>query len=131
VHVVNREALSAPACAPTPCVGGNGTTIFILRAVAAGRTLARWQYFGPDGVSHRSVTVRFHITAPSTGPGYHYTVRRGDTLWSIARAALGSRRSSDTGALVRRIYADNRGVIGNDENLIYAGEVLRIDRSGL
>jgi nucleoid-associated protein YgaU len=49
-----------------------------------------------------------------------YTVRSGDTLWGIAQRFYGN------GALWPRIYAANRGVIGNNPNLIYPGERLVI-----
>ena len=56
-----------------------------------------------------------HIT-PST----NYTVRAGDSLWAIAVQAYGN------GAEWPRIYDANKQVIGNNPNLIRAGEVLHI-----
>ncbi len=52
-------------------------------------------------------------------------VRRGDTLWAIARARLGS--GSDLAATAREVdrwYAANRDVIGADPDLIHPGQRL-------
>ena len=49
-----------------------------------------------------------------------YTVKKGDTLWAIAKRFLGS------GSRWKEIYNANKSVIGKDPNLIYPGQVLRI-----
>lgn len=49
-----------------------------------------------------------------------WTVERGDTLWEIA-----CRRYGD-GRLWRRIYEENRSVIGEDGNVIMPGQVLKV-----
>lgn len=49
-----------------------------------------------------------------------YTVVRGDCLWNIAKKLYGN------GALYTKIYNANKGVIGSNPNLIYAGQVLTI-----
>lgn len=46
-----------------------------------------------------------------------YTVKRGDCLWNIAKAQLGN------GSRWKEIYNLNKGVIGSNPNLIYAGQV--------
>ena len=46
-----------------------------------------------------------------------YTVKKGDCLWNIAKAQLGS------GARWKEIYNLNKKVIGSNPNLIYAGQV--------
>ena len=52
-------------------------------------------------------------------------VRRGDTLWAIARARLGSRAAvASTAREVRRWHDTNRGVIGPDPDLIHPGQRL-------
>lgn len=52
--------------------------------------------------------------APAPAPQHtYYTVVRGDNLSSIARRF---------GTTWQTIYANNRGVIGNNPNLIYAGQ---------
>lgn len=49
-----------------------------------------------------------------------YTVKSGDTLWAVAKRALGD------GSRWKEIYNNNASVIGSDPNLIYPGQVLRI-----
>jgi nucleoid-associated protein YgaU len=52
-------------------------------------------------------------------------VRRGDTLWAIARTRLGSRADvASTAREVRRWHGANRGVIGSDPDLIHPGQRL-------
>jgi len=53
-------------------------------------------------------------------PGSKYTVQHGDTLWDIASRAYNDPEDWDT------IYAANKGVIGNNPNLIKPGQVLNI-----
>lgn len=53
-------------------------------------------------------------------PGSRYTVQHGDTLWDIASRAYGDPEDWDT------IYAANKGVIGDNPNLIKPGQVLSI-----
>jgi len=50
-----------------------------------------------------------------------YTVQPGDTLWGIAQDQCGD------GSLWPKIYYDNKGVIGNNPNLIRPGQVLDVD----
>ena len=49
-----------------------------------------------------------------------YTVKSGDCLWNIAKKYYGN------GADYTKIYNANKGVIGGNPNLIYAGQVLTI-----
>ena len=49
-----------------------------------------------------------------------YTVQPGDCLWNIAKRFYGN------GALYTKIYEANKGVIGGNPNLIYAGQVYTI-----
>lgn len=64
--------------------------------------------------------------APEAAPtgagdsGRTYTVKRGDSLWKIAKHFYGA------GILWTRIYAANRDVVGKDPNKIYPGQVLTI-----
>ena len=49
-----------------------------------------------------------------------YTVKPGDCLWNIAKAIYGK------GSDYTKIYNANKGVIGSNPNLIYAGQVITI-----
>lgn len=49
-----------------------------------------------------------------------YTVKSGDSLWKIAQKLCGS------GSQYTKLYNANKGVIGNNPNLIYPGQVLKI-----
>lgn len=66
------------------------------------------------------------VDGPVDGPAAAgtYTVRSGDSLWSIALAH--AEDSSTAAALVREIHADNRDTIGPDPNLIMPGQRLEI-----
>jgi nucleoid-associated protein YgaU len=56
-----------------------------------------------------------------------YRVRAGDSLWAIARRSLGAHASDATIATTwRRIYADNRTVVGPNPSRLPAGSVLRL-----
>ena len=49
-----------------------------------------------------------------------YTVKPGDCLWNIAKKLYGK------GSDYTKIYNANKGVIGSNPNLIYAGQVFTI-----
>ena len=49
-----------------------------------------------------------------------YTVKPGDCLWNIAKKFYGK------GSDYTKIYNANKGTIGSNPNLIYAGQVLTI-----
>lgn len=68
-----------------------------------------------QGGGTKRETVSRHRETPKT-----YTVKAGDTLWTIARRFLGN------GNRWREIYDLNRSVIGPDPNLLRPGQVLRI-----
>lgn len=57
------------------------------------------------------------VLAAALQQGATHTVQPGETLSSIAASA---------GETWQRLYAVNRGVVGSDPNLIYAGQVLRL-----
>ena len=56
-------------------------------------------------------------TSTNTEQTKTYTVKQGDCLWNIAQRLL------DNGSRWQEIYDMNREVIGNNPNLIYAGQV--------
>ncbi len=78
-----------------------------------------------EGAEHRSVTELVAVTfAEHSGrPGApdRYEVRRGDSLWSIAKDQLGDP------ARWPQLYTLNRDVIGADPDLIRPGQLLRLE----
>lgn len=75
--------------------------------------------------THTGGPVPVPTPHPSTTPAAHatptYTVKSGDTLWSIAAAKLGS------GFDWRELYNWNRSTVGSNPNLIYPGEKLALN----
>ena len=70
-----------------------------------------------------TATATTYTPRPAENPpatGTSYTVQAGDCLWNIAKQFYGN------GAMYMTIYNANKGVIGDDPNLIYAGQVLYI-----
>ena len=66
---------------------------------------------------------------PQTPAAAHgeVTVRAGDSLWSLSAAALGA-YASDVDIAVEwpRLYQANRAVIGDDPDVLFPGQVLRL-----
>lgn len=58
------------------------------------------------------------------------TVRRGDSLFSLAEEVLGKVPDNQLRRYVTRIYRHNRRVIGGNPDLIRPGQVLRLPRIG-
>lgn len=59
---------------------------------------------------------------------FTYTVKNGDTLWTIAQEQCGAQTQAAISRAWQRIYQQNKAAIGNDPSLIYAGTELVIDR---
>jgi LysM repeat protein len=56
-----------------------------------------------------------------------YRVRPGDSLWVVAqRTMTGSKSVAAVATAWRQIYADNRGLIGNDPGVLQVGVVLSL-----
>jgi nucleoid-associated protein YgaU len=62
-----------------------------------------------------------------SGKAEFYVVRPGDTLWRIAaqRLAPGSRHQT-VDQLWRRLYEENRHIVGNNPNVIHVGQRLKL-----
>jgi len=90
--------------------GGHGDCRYSLRFVEARELIIR-----AEGEAGGAPQPR-----PAPPPPKTYTVKRGDTLWGIAKRFLGD------GSRWREIYNANVSVIGKNPNLIYPGQVLRI-----
>jgi nucleoid-associated protein YgaU len=99
-----------------------------------GATNAPSPTFRPTPPPPTAEASRSSLLAPAPRPRVStndlVTVRRGDTLWSVARRHLGARA---TDAQVAhewpRWYAANRAVIGPDPNSLRPGQQLRPPRS--
>lgn len=73
----------------------------------------------------RPLVVGASSTTATTGEARPVVVRPGDTLWAIARTGAGAHADSATIARdCRRWHATNRGVIGDDPDLIQPGQRL-------
>jgi len=80
-------------------------------------------------VSELVATAIAETSLARPGPGRHL-VRPGDSLWSVAEAALRDSGAPPTAAELAaywpRIYALNRDVIGPDPDLLRPGQLLRL-----
>jgi hypothetical protein len=80
------------------------------------------------------VAARPDVMASASPPadGRDVVVTRGDTLWAIARRALGVGASdAEVARAWPRWYAANRDVIGPDPDLLRPGQVLRSPSRGI
>lgn len=111
-------AVSAGVGAPAAAAGDDG------REVVAGLAL-------PE----RAVAAAPASTQPSrqpstsaAAPTEDYVVQPGDSLWSIALAhpADATPANADTDARWRALWRANRTVVGDDPDLIYPGQALRL-----
>jgi LysM domain len=130
---------AAQAHDDSPTTGSTGT--------APGARATRSSAPSPDAEDKRSAmaeSIRRHPSGKATPAGSSssrlssahrcargharasYTVRHGDTLWSIAEQSL---RTDDPRSVARywpKIHRANRDVIGSDPSLIYPGQVLHL-----
>jgi nucleoid-associated protein YgaU len=71
------------------------------------------------------LTARHLREQDTADAGREVTVRSGDSLWSIAAAALGPLATdADIAREWPRLYAGNRGVIGPNPHFLRPGQVL-------
>ena len=89
----------------------------------AGGVELRLDELAADGtVAHRIAAPFEAIGAPAVAKGGLYVVRRGNSLWVIARQLYGE------GFRYTTIYSANRAQI-RDPNLIYPGQTIKLPRS--
>lgn len=94
--------------------GGHGDVLFSL-VLSQARTFAIYTEEEYTSLISSGTTTERGFETPQT-----YTVKQGDNLWIIAK------RVFQDGSRWREIYEENRDVIGNNPDLIYAGQVYRI-----
>lgn len=99
--------------------GGYGDAQYSIELVEA-RQLAILTEAEQPAATGTAVVAATVATRPAPAPPKTYTVKPGDTLWAIAKQALGD------GSRCREIHTNNIDVIGQDMNLIRPGQVLRI-----
>ena len=85
------------------------------------RNLAVAAVARPAVVIGAAAAVSFGLAAPATAHSGDHTVRSGDTLSELA---------AGHGSSWRAIYANNRGTIGSDPNILRIGQVLSIGGAG-
>jgi resuscitation-promoting factor RpfA len=104
--------------------------ITVAERVLGGQGIKAWPYCGRFAGSTKQYAPK-HASPPSTPTtkpsgskqpaskptGAHYTVRRGDTLSSIARR-------NSLGGGWQALYARNRQAVGLNPNRIYPGQIL-------
>src|SRR5918996_238472 len=83
---------------------------------------ARADGLGDPGRDKRT-SAKEHLRPEQT-----VTVKQGNTLWSIAAAALKTKRADLIASHWPLIYEANRSVIGSDPDLIMPGQVLALPR---
>lgn len=114
--VKGRVTLAAGDAVTALVVGTRGQRTRVVTVTDRGAPLTRSARVGPRASVGR-------LGGPKT-----LTVRRGDSLWSIARGRLaGDAPQARINAEVRRLWDMNQGRIGTgDPNLILPGQTLRI-----
>lgn len=134
VSVSAPVVATAPAAsAPAPAVAAGATAVSVpthaprdpFRALvsASGRVLPpdTAAVARPAAAAKPSGTSTVGGAAAGTCAGTSYTVRSGDTLWAIAASSVGSTGGKQVEVRWRRVYAENRAVIGADPALLPVG----------
>ena len=135
--LVTSVTVAEVVAGAAPRSGGATRRLVLLAcgaAVVASTTLPA-QASGGDGVEvlvglplpERAVTptASRRPGAPAPAPtARSYVVRSGDSLWSIARAHPAA--GTDVETRWRAIWRHNRGVVGDDPDLIRPGQALRL-----
>ena len=129
--VVATWALLVVSLASVPALRGLAVALtprmlrgVVLAGVAGALTVpvAQAEDRGVDGLR---LPDRPLVAAPDPQHVQHVVVRRGDTLWDIARAHLGSHAEPATTARAVGLWHDmNRDVIGPNPDLIRPGQRL-------
>lgn len=65
-------------------------------------------------------SARTHRPEPAAAAATTYTVKKGDSLWAIAKKFLGD------GRRYTELYELNSAIIGNNPNLIYPGQIFTL-----
>ena len=129
------SASAGSTCSSSPCVGGSERRDFEFVATGYGQTTIRFTLRGPGSsgsVQHITYYLDVLRHARIAANGKTHLVRSGDTLFRIARAALGTTRTTaGVSTLVGRIYRDNRETIGRNPSLLIPGELLLVDTTGI
>lgn len=127
------EIVASGTAASVPAASGTAASVSAAPATAAPGTAARgvpspmpageidldWPVHRPSTVSRAPVDLDW--PSPAT-----VVVHRGDTLWSIAARELGPEATdAQIDTAWHRWYAANRGVIGNDPDVILPGQQLQ------
>lgn len=99
--------------------GGHGDSWYRLGLIAAREVMAMTESEAKQATA-AIASIGAGGKRPAPPSPKTYTVRPGDTLWSIAKKTLGD------GSRWRDVYQVNRDVIGSDPNRIMPGQTLRI-----
>lgn len=83
----------------------------------------------PDRPSGGLAPIRQLLSAAPPSPATTVVVQPGDSLWSLAQGQLPHGRTPEVAAATRALYDRNRGVIGDDPDVIHPHQQLRLPAS--
>jgi hypothetical protein len=119
---VNLYAGNRPLGTATADASGKWSLVGPRPAIAGGFEV-RLDQLAADGSVFRRIAAPFELPAETaSAESGSYVVRRGNSLWWIARSKYGQ------GIRYTAIYSANRDLI-RDPNLIYPGQVFRLPKS--